>query len=71
MGLFGKFAKAIIANAAENAADSKKSSNTASSAEIEKIKNRPLPKQIQKDLEQLRKDKDALSKKFDKLGFDL
>ena len=66
MGLFGKFAKAIIANAAESAGDSKKSDKTATSPKL-----RGMARQIEKDLEQLRKDKDALSKKFDKLGFDL
>ena len=34
---------------------------------IEKIRNKPLPKSIQRDLEQLRKDQEALSKKLDKL----
>jgi hypothetical protein len=60
MGLFGKFAKAVIANAAESAGDSKKSDKTATSPE--------LPKEIQKDLEQLRKDSDALHKKMKKHG---
>ena len=34
---------------------------------IEEIKNKPLPKSIQRDLEQLRKDQEALSKKLAKL----
>jgi hypothetical protein len=66
MGLFGKFAKAIIANASESAGDSKKSSKTATSPKL-----KGMAKQIQKDLEQLRKDQDELSKKLDKHGFDL
>ena len=62
MGLFGKFAKAIIANAAESADDSKKSSKTATPPEL-----KGMAKQIEKDLEQLRKDQEALSKKLAKL----
>jgi hypothetical protein len=58
MGLFGKFAKAVIANAAESAGDKKKSDKTATSPELSKME-----KEIQKDLEQLRKDRDALTKK--------
>ena len=61
MGLLGKIFKKV----AESAGDSKKSSNTASSAEIEKIKNRPLPKSIQKDLEELDKMTEDLSKSLD------
>ena len=60
MGLFGKFAKAIIANAAESAGDSKKSDKTATSPEL-----KGMAKQIEKDLEQLSKDKKKLSKMLD------
>ena len=63
MGLFGKFAKAIIANAAESAGDSKKSSKTVTSPE--------LPKEIQKDLEELRKAQEALVKKHKKTAMKL
>jgi flagellar motility protein MotE (MotC chaperone) len=66
MGLFGKFAKAVIANAAESAGDKKKSDKTATSPEL-----KGLEKQIQKDLEQLRKDRDKLADRFDELGIDL
>jgi hypothetical protein len=55
MGLLGKIFKKV----AESAGDSKKSSNTASSAEIGS-----LNKEIEKDLEQLRKDQKALQKKM-------
>ena len=58
MGLLGKIFKKV----AESAGDSKKSSNTASSAEIES-----LNKEIEDDLEQLRKDSDELHKKMRKL----
>ncbi len=63
MGLFGKFAKAIIANASESAGDSKKSSKTATSPEL-----RGMAKQIEKDLEKLDKDYEDLSKSLDKLA---
>jgi len=62
MGLFGKFAKAIIANAAESADDSKKSDKTATSPEL-----KGMAKQIEKDLEQLDKDYDELDKMLDDL----
>jgi len=62
MGLLGKIFKKV----AENAGDSKKSDKTASSEEL-----KGMEKEIQKDLEQLRKDKDAYSKKLEKTGFDL
>ena len=62
MGLLGKIFKKV----AENAGDSKKSDKTASSEEL-----KGMEKEIQKDLEQLRKDQDAMSKKLDKTGFDL
>jgi hypothetical protein len=65
MGLFGKFAKAIIANAAESADDSKKSDKTATSPEL-----RGMAKQIEKDLEQLRKDQDELAAHYDTLALD-
>jgi len=58
MGLLGKIFKKV----AESAGDSKKSSNTASSAEIES-----LNKEIEDDLEELRKDREALNKKLAKL----
>ena len=62
MGLFGKFAKAIIANAAESADDSKKSDKTATSPEL-----RGMAKQIQKDLDDLDKDRRKLAKMYDDL----
>ena len=65
MGLFGKFAKAIIANAAESAGDSKKSDKTATSPKL-----KGMAKQIEKDLEQLRKDQDKLADEYDELGID-
>ena len=65
MGLFGKFAKAVIANAAESADDSKKSDKTATSPKL-----RGMARQIEKDLEQLRKDKDDLIKKHAHLQID-
>ena len=41
---------------------------------LKKVQNNPAFKaeesKIQKDLEQLRKDQDALSKKFEKMGID-
>jgi len=55
MGLLGKIFKKV----AESVDDKKKSSNTASSAEIES-----LNKEIEKDLEELRKDSDELHKKM-------
>ena len=63
MGLFGKFAKVIIANAAESAGDSKKSDKTATSPALSK-----LEKEIEKDMEQLHKDSDELHKKMKKLA---
>ena len=66
MGLFGKFAKAIIANASESAGDSKKSSKTATSPELSKME-----KEIQGDLEQLRKAQEALVKKHKKTAMRL
>ena len=62
MGLFGKFAKAIIANAAESAGDSKKSDKTATSPEL-----KGMAKQIQKDLDELDKDRRKLAKMYDDL----
>ena len=58
MGLLGKIFKKV----AENADDSKKSDKTATSPEL-----RGMAKQIEKDLEQLRKDSDTLHKKMRKL----
>ena len=66
MGLFGKFAKAVIANAAESAGDNEKSDKTATSPEL-----RGMAKQIEKDLEELKKDQDKLADEYDELGFDL
>jgi len=66
MGLFGKFAKAIIANAAESAGDNEKSDKTATPAKLSKME-----KEIQGDLEQLRKDKEALVKKHKKTAMKL
>ncbi len=65
MGLFGKFAKAIIANVAESAGDSKKSDKTATSPKL-----KGMAKQIEKDLEQLRKDQDELAAHYDTLALD-
>ena len=62
MGLFGKFAKAIIANAAESADDSKKSDKTATSPEL-----KGMEKQIRKDLDDLQKDYEKLSDMYDDL----
>jgi len=62
MGLFGKFAKAIIANAAESAGDSKKSDKTATSPEL-----KGMAKQIQKDLDELDKDYKKLTSMYDDL----
>jgi|GEM_PF-5589689 len=57
MGLLGKIFKKV----AESAADSKKSDKTASSEEL-----KGMEKEIQKDLEQLRKDKDKMKAKHKK-----
>jgi len=65
MGLFGKFAKAIIANAAESAGDNEKSDKTATSPKL-----KGMARQIEKDLEQLRKDQDDLIKKHAHLQID-
>ena len=62
MGLLGKIFKKV----AESAADSKKSDKTASSEEL-----KGMEKEIQKDLEQLRKDKDDLIKKHSHHQFDI
>ena len=62
MGLLGKIFKKV----AESAGDSKKSDKTATPAKL-----KGMEKQIQKDLEQLRKDKDKLADEYDELGFDL
>jgi hypothetical protein len=58
MGLLGKVFKKV----AESAGDSKKSDKTATSAELSQ-----MDKEIEKELEQLRKDSDALHKKMSKL----
>jgi len=56
MGLLGKIFKKV----AESADDSKKSDKTATSPEL-----KGMAKQIEKDLEQLSKDKKKLSKMLD------
>jgi len=58
MGLLGKIFKKV----AESTDDSKKSSKTATSPELSKME-----KEIQKELEQLQKDQEALNKKLAKL----
>jgi len=62
MGLLGKIFKKV----AENAGDSKKSDKTATPAKLSKME-----KEIQGDLEQLRKDQDALTKKMKKTAMKL
>ena len=47
--------------------EEKKKKEEEKKKKIEEIKNKPLPKSIQRDLEQLRKDQEALSKKLAKL----
>jgi len=61
MGLLGKIFKKV----AESAGDSKKSEETATSPKL-----KGMAKQIEKDLEQLRKDKDKLADEYDELGID-
>jgi soluble cytochrome b562 len=62
MGLFGKFAKAVIANAAESAGDKKKSDKTATSPEL-----KGMEKEIQEELAEIDKMSEALHKKMKKL----
>ena len=61
MGLLGKIFKKV----AESTDDKKKSEEKATPAHL-----KSMEKGIQKDLEDLRKDQDALSKKLDKHGID-
>jgi len=58
MGLLGKVFKKV----AESADDKKKSDKTATSAKL-----KGMEKEIERDLEQLRKDSETLTKKWRKL----
>ena len=83
MGLLKKFAKTMLENLADDKDDNKEKDGQGSlvlgskehKEALKKVQNNPAFKaeesKIQKDLEQLRKDKDAYSKKLEKTGFDL